>query len=137
MEVEQEESGFKIIPVKWMKETWLKGDFHENEVEKKARLEREARELKSKRNNELKAAEQGESSGVRWMKDNWLKGDFRENEAEKKARFEREAREVEAEKAKLREKEARDAEKRQTRESKAKKARESKSKPKVSPNTAM
>lgn len=129
VEVEQEESEGRLVPVKWMKETWLKGNFRENEVEKKARLEREARELKSKRNNELKAAEQGESSGVRWMKDTWLKGDFRENEVEKEARLEREAQKLEAEKAKLRDKEARDAEKRQARAAKAKKARESKSNP--------
>ncbi len=135
VEVKQEESEGRLIPVKWMKKHWLKGDFRETKVEKAARLEREAGELKTRPNNELKAAEQGQSSGVRWMKDTWLKGDFRENEVEKKARLEREARELEAEKARLREKEARDAEKRQSRESKAKKARESKSKPKGPPNT--
>jgi hypothetical protein len=123
VEVEQEESEGRLIPVKWMKEHWLKGDFRKNEVEKKARLEREARELKSRPNNELKAAEQGESSGFRWMKDNWLKGDFRENEVKKKTRLEREARELEAEKAE-----------REARELKAKKSRESKSKPKGPPN---
>jgi hypothetical protein len=123
MEVEREESEGRLNPVKWMKEHWLKGDFRENEVEKKARLEREARELNSRPNNELKAAEQGESSGFRWMKDNWLKGNFRENEVEKKARLEREAQELEAEKAE-----------REARELKAKKSRESKSKPKGPPN---
>jgi hypothetical protein len=137
VEVEQDEPEVKLTPVKWMKEHWLKGDFRENEVEKKARLEREARELKSNPNNELKTAEQGESSGFRWMKENWLRGDFRENEVEKKARLEREARELEAEKAKIREAEARDAVKREARELKAKKARESKSKPKGPPTTEM
>ena len=134
VEVEQDESEVTTNPGKWMKETWLKGNFRENEVEKKARLERETRELKSKRNNELKAAEQGESSGFRWMKETWLKGDFRENEVEKKARLEREAQELEEEKAKIREAQARDAAKREARELKAKKARESKSKPEAPPN---
>jgi hypothetical protein len=130
VEVEQDESEVTLKSVKWMKETWLKGNFRENEVEKKARLDRETQEIKSRPNNELKAAEQGESSGFRWMKETWLKGDFRENEVEKKAR-------LEAEKAKLREADARDAAKREAKELKAKKARESKSKPKAQPNTGM
>jgi hypothetical protein len=64
VEVEQDGSEFKLNLVKWIKEHWLKGDFRETEVEKETRLERETRELKSKPNNELKAAEQGESSGL-------------------------------------------------------------------------
>lgn len=66
-----------------------------------------------------------------------MKGDFPENEVEKEARLEREAQELRAEKAKLGEKEARDADKREARELKGKKARESKSKPKGAPNTEM
>jgi hypothetical protein len=64
VEVEQNGSEFKLNLVKWIKEHWPKGDFRETEVEKEKRMEREARELKSKPNNELKAAEQGESSGL-------------------------------------------------------------------------
>ena len=46
----------------WMKRKWLESSFRKNDKEWEARKENEARELKSRTNNELKAAEQGESS---------------------------------------------------------------------------